>query len=376
MSEPQQSLSLVIPERGIMAPDTVTSLEATFGPLYARADDLMRQAALVKVTALDQLGHMQTARTVRLQLRTLRGEIAAAHKAAKEDSLKKGRAIDLIKNTAVDAIGKAEDYLLEQEEFKVRFEREQRDGLRADRVRLLSVFSDLIPLPTFELADLSTEDFTTLLEGTQARHEKEKARREQEAQVQAQREQAERLERERLEAENARLKAEQAEKSKLRAERTKLLSSQDGLDMTGGFDLAEISLEIFQGLLEKATARKKERIAQQSRENLEKARAAAALKKQQEEAERLKRELAQKEAEDRERQAQLETEARQRETEKQQAQSAPDAEKLAAIALNLEAFRDTLPELSSQAGHEIRLKLWKHLDGTIIWIRKQQTTLE
>lgn len=374
--EPQQSLALVIPERGIMAPDTVTSLEATFGPLYARADDLMRQASLVKVTTLDQLGHMQTAKTVRLQLRGLRGEIAAAHKAAKEESLKKGRAIDLIKNTAVEAIGKAEDYLLEQEEFKVRWEKEQRDGLRADRLRLLGVFADLIPPPTFELADLSTEDFTTLLEGTQARHEKETKRLADEAEAKRQQEQADKIERDRLEAENAKLKAEQETQATLRKTRQEHLAKQDGLDLICNLDLGKITGEEFSVVLDKAAERRKERIAQQSRDNLQKARDAAALKKLEDSKAQLKRELDQKNAEDLERQAQVETETRQRETEKQQAASAPDAEKLAAISLCLEAFRDNLPELTSQAGNEIRFKLWKHIDGTVTWIRKQQATLE
>lgn len=390
MSEPQQSLSLVIPEKGLMTPDTVSSLELTFGPLYARADDLMRQAALVKVTALDQLGHMQTAKTVRLQLRGLRGEIAAAHKTAKEDSLKKGRAIDLIKNTAVDAIGKAEDYLTEQENFKARHEAALRDGTRNERLKLLSHFTDLIPLPQTDVADLSTEDFGTLLAGTEARHSKEMERLKQEAEAKRQQEQADKIERERLEAENQRLCAEQTTKNKLRSERTALLAKQEGLDMTSRFDLAEIDPAMFASLLDKAAERKKARIAQQSRDNLQKARDNAALKKQQEEADRLKRELEKAnedsrrtvlenqkltDAQNQER-VLRETAEAQRETEKQQAASAPDAEKIGQVAASLEAFRDTLPTMTSGAAAEVMRKFHAHLTQSIAWLLKQKSTLE
>lgn len=334
-------VELVIPEEKSLAKDTVTSLRDTFLPLFTDAADLMRQAALVKVESADQLGHMETAKKLGKLFVQLRGKVAQAHKTAKEDSLKKGRCIDAIKNAFLAAVGPAEDYLTQQATFIARKEATEKEALRKDRMGKLAIFSDIIPLPNVDLASLSTDDFCTLLEGTQARHQKEVTRREEDEKAKQAAEKAEREEKHRLAQENEKLRAEQLEKDRVaRAERAKA-----DAEMTR---LAE----------EAAEARKK---------------AAADLERQNAEiaAERKKAADAMAELE----------KAKQKQAAQEDVLPAftdplDDAERISHVAGIIEDVRDHLPDMETDAGKEVMKKFHAHLTQSVAWLNKQKATLE
>lgn len=354
------TFTLVIPERQTLALDTVTSLEAVFAPLYNEAADLMRQADLCKVTDVSQLGHMETAKKLRLASRTLRGKITDAHKSAKEDSRRKGLVIDKVKNVAIEALGKVEDYLSSQENFKLRLETQRRDALRLARQEKLAIYTDLIPLPQQDLADMPEADFLTLQAGMESRYAAEKSRRELEELGRQQKEKEEREKAEKLIQDNKRLTAAQ----ELRTSRMAALKQHAGADLAPD-DLAALSADQFASLLNKAAERKIELATQTA-----KASAAAA-------AQNAERDRLQKQVDDAAERIKQEDLAKQMERrQEQEAQDYTDDVKLEGVATALEAFSDHIPKMGTDPGSEIMKKFKGHLAQSAAWLRKQATSLQ
>lgn len=102
-----------------------------------------------------------------------------------------------------------------QEEFKKRYEQEQKDLQTKLRVEKLSKYREVNP---FEVENLSDEMFETLLEAEKFKYEAEQKRLAEEAEAKRQAKEEQRLENERLKAENAKKEAELAEARKLQAE--------------------------------------------------------------------------------------------------------------------------------------------------------------
>jgi hypothetical protein len=203
------SLALKLDEG--LEPATAASLREAFESYFQQADEWRSKALTIQITRADQVREMKLARETRLALREIRINAEKTRKRLKEDSLRKGKAIDGIYNMLAFAVEPLEKHLLEQEQFVERMEAERKAKLRAERERQLEPFG--VDCSLYQLGEMSDEVFSSLIETNKLAHE---------ARIEAARKaEAERIEREAAEAaEKERLKkvAEAAE-SAARAER-------------------------------------------------------------------------------------------------------------------------------------------------------------
>jgi hypothetical protein len=354
-----QPLALTIPEG--LEPATSHSLREAFEAYFRQADEWRAKALAIQITRPDQSREMQLARTTRLALREIRINADKTRKALKEDSLRKGKAIDGIYNMLAFAVEPLEKHLMEQEQFVERMEHERKARLKAEREEQLALFGVNVSL--YQLGEMDAATFANLLETNQLaftarqeaarKAEAERIEREaREAEERAKREAEAVAERQRLQAENERLQAEKAEaEAKARAER----------------QAAELA------------AREAAAKAQAEREAAEKARREAEAKARQEReaaeaqarAEREAREKAEAELrakQEAERKAKEAAEAKAR-----AAAQAPDREKLAAFA---EAVRNLpIPTLENEAGKAITNLIREQVTKFAAWVINQQTKL-
>lgn len=222
-----QPLALRIDEG--LEPATAQSLKDAFEGYFRQADEWRQKAMAIQITRHDQVREMKLARETRLALREIRINAEKARKRLKEDSLKKGKAIDGIYNMLAFAVEPLEKHLLEQEQFVERMEAERIARLKAEREEALIAIG--VDVSFYNLGEMEDTTFHQLLETHQiaftARQEAAKKaeaerieRERQEAEERARREAEAAAERERLRAENERLAKEKAEaEAKAKAER-------------------------------------------------------------------------------------------------------------------------------------------------------------
>jgi hypothetical protein len=205
--------------------DTAKSLHSAFSQMFGQADEWVRRASEIRVTDESQKREMKLARESRLALKEIRTTAEHTRKRLKEDSLRKGKAIDGIANVLKALIEPIEAHLLEQETFAERAAKARADALRdarSDALQALGVPAMALPA---ELGSLSEEEWACIL--TDAKEAKamrqERARLEEEARVEAakivaQREAEARAKRAQEDAERLAREAEQkAENERLRA---------------------------------------------------------------------------------------------------------------------------------------------------------------
>jgi hypothetical protein len=77
-----------------LAPDTATALRESFGPYFSRAKEWLEKGRAIQIKDATQVREMKLARECRLALREIRVECENTRKKLKEDSLRKGKAID------------------------------------------------------------------------------------------------------------------------------------------------------------------------------------------------------------------------------------------------------------------------------------------
>lgn len=200
---------------------TASQLKSELMTAFGDAASVLSEAAAIKVTSVDQIAEMAKAKALRLRLKAIRCAVEKVRKELKADSVLRGRAIDGAANAVKGVIEPAEAWLLEQEQFAERIEEQRLADLRKQRAELLAPFvepqqnSTGATPPVIDLADLTPEAFSALLEGykmqAQIRAETEKtaeaARLAEEATRKAKEVEAEK-ERQRLKAENDRLQEE------------------------------------------------------------------------------------------------------------------------------------------------------------------------
>jgi hypothetical protein len=307
---------------------------------------------------------MDSAKELGKRCQKLRSAVTQAHKQAKEESLKKGKCIDTIKNAFLAVMGPVEDYLEKQANFIKLEDAALKEQLRQQRMAELAKYQDIIPLPTMDLTAMSADDFETLRAGTQARYEQEIRRRQEQAKAEEEKRLAGQRERERLEQENVRLRARQ----ELHTARTRLLGTLDALDLAEGKDLAGMDIVAFNKLADEGKARKeaKDKAAAAEKAAADKAAAAERVKQ-----EALQKELEDQRAKERERQQQEELAKRQEQEAAARLAAAPDREKLAAFLDGFKIYTRSLKPLESAKGKTTFEKLSAHFIKTEQWIEKE-----
>jgi hypothetical protein len=347
-------LSLAIRE---LEPDSAIALRACFNDMFGQADRWIESARGIRITSIDQKREMKLARESRLALREIRVNAEKKRKQLKEDSLRRGKAIDGIANVLKELIEPIEAYLLEQEQFAERYEAARKAELRETRGQVLlalgsapSLYSDL-----GEVTEQTWEKIHNDAQSAKAAREAEAIRLEQER-IAAERAEAERREAARIAAEKA--EAERAERERVQAAENARLAAECArlaAEAKREREAAEAALRA-----EQAKARAEaDAIAAKARKEREEAEAKA--KAAQAEAARVAQELAAAKAKE---EARL---AAQREAQEAAAR-APDREKLMAFAAAIAAVE--VPEMATAEGKKVRAKIVDQMAKVNAWLLK------
>jgi hypothetical protein len=192
--------------------DEAVTLHRTFTPIFTLAKEWEEKAKAIQVTSsLDKAG-MAAAREARLNLQHIRLNAEKSRKALKEESLRKGKAIDAIYNLIEFIVVPLEKHLAAQENYAVLQEKRVKEELAEKRKEQLIKYN--VDTSFYNLADMPHDMFSTLLETSQQQYALAEEARMKIENERIEREKAELAERERMKAENERLKKEAEERQK------------------------------------------------------------------------------------------------------------------------------------------------------------------
>lgn len=198
--------------------ETKIALRNHFLPFLEKAEEWKTKAFALVVTDATQLTEMAQAREGRLILKNIRTSTEKLRKSLKEDSLKKGKAIDGVANFVKDLIEPIEEHLDKQERFAEIKEAERKEALKVTREGLLTPLG--ITVEFYNLAEMDEPSFQALLQQSQNQLKAKQDAERKAVEEQQERERKEKEEQERVRLENERLQKEAAEKeNQLKLER-------------------------------------------------------------------------------------------------------------------------------------------------------------
>lgn len=200
---------------------TQKDLLGLFTPFFNQARQWSDKAGQLVITDVSQVDEMKLARQSRLALKEIRINVERARKQAKEDSLRRGRAIDGLANFLKFLIEPIETHLLEQETFAERKEAARLAAIKSERETALQGYG--VDPSFFNLVEMPDNQYAMLLENSRVAHETKVAaeqKRIDDARIAAEKAEADRIakekadaeERQRVIEENARLKREADER--------------------------------------------------------------------------------------------------------------------------------------------------------------------
>lgn len=207
-------------------------LQAKFGNMVETVEKWKKRSETLVITDESQKTEIEMAKQAYKLIKTVRIDVEKTRKALKEDSLKEGKAIDLIAKTLTEQVAPLELELEAKAKFVEIQEAKRREAKTQERIEKATALGFAVPQISM-VADMSDEMFDTYLKGLQADAEKREAeaRASEQARLEAeQKAEAEQAERERLVAEareaqrleNERLKAEaEAREKQIAEERAK-----------------------------------------------------------------------------------------------------------------------------------------------------------
>lgn len=382
-------LTAVIRDSGLQ-PEVAQNLQVSFAPMFSGARDIISKSKAIVVTDVGQKLETKLACEYRKALKNLRIDADKTRKLLKEDSLRRGKAIDGFYNILLDIIAPEETRLEEQEKFVERKEQERKAALKIEREKALAPYG--IDTTFYSLGEMPDESWAQLLENTRVSHEAKlaAARKAEEERIRLENE---RLKEEaRIREENERLKKEAAEKEEAaRIERERHAAAEADAAAKAIAELKRV--EAAQKAQEEKALIEQDRIRAEA-ETARKAAEEAANKETQRlkaiaEAEQKKAETARLAAEaeatkQREAREKLEAEAlaakaaAEKHAEEQaeaarQASLAPDRQKLQKISAHLRTLE--LPEVSSAEAVIVRNEISMRLGKLALWIEKEATVL-
>jgi hypothetical protein len=194
-----------------LTPETADSLKEKFLPFYTLAGSWEKKAGTLVVTDAAQVEEMAQAREARLALKDIRVNVEKARKELKEDSLRKGKAIDNIAGMIKGLIEPIEAHLEQQEKFVEIQEAARRRALQKERAEQLLPYG---ANPEFyNLADMPEAGFVQLLEASRTAYNQKQIDDAQAIKDKEEAARADAAERDRLRVENERLRNEAAARS-------------------------------------------------------------------------------------------------------------------------------------------------------------------
>lgn len=355
--------ALAVIRQNALTPDTAKNLTDSFAPLFNEAGRVIEKSRGIVVTDAAQTLEIKLARECRLALRKIRVAGDKVRKDLKEDSLRRGKAIDGFYNILLHLTDEEERRLEEQEKFAERKEAERKAALKAEREDALRPYK--IDTAFMQLGEMSAEAFDQFLTNTKLAHQ---------AKIEAER----RAEEERIRLENERLK----EQARIRDENERLRREAEEREAAAKIERERLAKE--RAAAEEA-ARKEREAAEAERRRLEaekraieeKARlereaaekAAAAAKRKAEEVARKERQA--REAAEAQLRAQREAEAKRRQEEEaaqRKAAMAPDRDKLHAFADEIAAVE--VGTLASDQARAVAVDASRRVAALVGWIKQ------
>jgi len=202
-----------------IAPEQIDALQSSFMPFFQQAIEWKEKAMAINVTNSAQKEEIKQARTARLALKGIRVDTEKRRKEMKEESLRKGKAIDGMANVIFYLIEPIEKYLQEQEDFSARLEAKEREETRQLREIESDPYWAFFP-QTVDLGTITDEVFASLLNGAKLQKQAADAERKRQEDEAAEKLRIELEAREAQRLENIRLKAEsEAQAETMRKER-------------------------------------------------------------------------------------------------------------------------------------------------------------
>lgn len=285
-----------VAEETHLAPAVIESLQISFAPLFIEARKILVKSQEIVVTSAKQKTEIKVAREYRLALKNLRGEVKEVHKTAKEDSLRRGRALDGFKNIFLELVEPEENRLEEQEKFVERQEAKERAELRAKREAELAPYG--IDTTFYQLDVMHEEAYKSLLTNTKLAHEAKAAAAKKAEEDRLAEEQRKAQVEAKLKAENEKLKKdkEAADKAAAKAKAESEKKAQEAADKARKEAEEEAKKVAAKVAKEKAAADAKAKVEREAKEKaeaeLKKAKDAQEAKEAAEEAARVKAEQA------------------------------------------------------------------------------------
>ena len=382
VAEIPQDLALVVQSSGLEV-ESARNVTDVFAPLFAQAHSWAEKVATIKVTDATQVREMKLARESRLALKEIRVIAEKNRTRLKEDSLRRGRAIDSVYNTLEALVKPLEAQLKEQEEFVKRQEEQRKARIKAEREEALRPFG--VNTAFYQLAEMPEADWAALFNSTVAAHKAAKEAAEKAEAERTAKEQAETAERERIRQENERLRQEaEAAQKAANAERERLLAEQRAIEEQARKEREAIEAQAKAELAKQkaeadrlvAIAAAKALAEKQAAEAQRKAEQAAADAKAK--VEREAREKAEAEArrlrEAQEALKQVEALKLKQEAEaKAKAARAPDREKIAALGTAILAIK--MPEVSTPEGQAALAVVKEQFTRFAKWVTDKSAAL-
>ena len=382
VAEIPQDLALVVQSSGLEV-ESARNVTDVFAPLFAQAHSWAEKVATIKVTDATQVREMKLARESRLALKEIRVIAEKNRTRLKEDSLRRGRAIDSVYNTLEALVKPLEAQLKEQEEFVKRQEEQRKARIKAEREEALRPFG--VNTAFYQLAEMPEADWAALFNSTVAAHKAAKEAAEKAEAERIAKEQAEAAERERIRQENEHLRKEAEEReAAAKAERDRLAAEKKAIEEQARKEREAIEANAKTELAkQKAEADRLAAIAaakalaeKQAAEAQRKAEQAAADAKAK--VEREAREKAEAEArrlrEAQEALKQVEALKLKQEAEaKAKAARAPDREKIAALGTAILAIK--MPEVSTPEGQAALAVVKEQFTRFAKWVTDKSAAL-
>ncbi len=236
VAEKNQVLAII--EQSGLEESTAENLKLKFSPFIEQALEWNEKAKTLKVTDVTQVREMRMAREGRLALKDIRVRVEKTRKELKEDSLRKGKAIDLVANLLKSLIEPTEQYLETQEKFAEIQEANRKEEQRKLRTALLEPFG--VQTEFYKLDEMDETTFQNLYQSSKNAHENRIAEEKRLEEDRIAREQQEVKARERIRLENERLKAEAEERERImREERMKAEAERKAAEEAAAKKLAE-----------------------------------------------------------------------------------------------------------------------------------------
>ena len=369
-------LEKAVTETGLAA-DGVQSLKDGFAPHFIAFHQLADDAKAITV------GQPNAARDMRLALKAIRVGAEKTRKAMKEDSLRRGKAIDGINSLLVYQLTPIEEAMSDIEKAEEIAEAKRKAALQEARAEDLAPYAD----PSFyDLGSMPDDQWEQLIAGAKAAHEAKIAaaakaeadRIEAErvaAEAEAKRQAEETAERERMRAENERLAkiAEQERKAREAAE-AKAAAERAEAERKAEAEREQARKE--REAAEAAARKEREAIEAQARKEREALEAKA--KAEREDAARLARiEREKREAIEAEQRAKAEIETKRIASEKaaaKKAAAAPDKRKVIVFAESIRHM--DVPVMSTDAGKVLAESIASQRDKFADWLVSEAKKLE